>query len=118
MMKRILLTAAIAALAWGAGVSGKWTGQMADSNRDVVLQLKMDGDKVGGTMSGPNGEPRPISKGELKGEDISLTVDSEWEGQPVKLYIKGKVTGDEMKATISSEGGEWSTEVVLKKSGS
>ncbi len=118
MIKRILLSAVVATLAWGADISGKWTGQMSDSNRDVVLQLKADGDHIGGSMSGPNGEPRPISKGELKGDDISLTIDSEWEGQPVKLYIKGKVAGDEIKATISSEGGEWSADVVLKKSAS
>jgi uncharacterized protein YhdP len=99
---------------FGADITGRWTGQMGEG-RDTAFQLKMDGNKVTGTMSGANGEPRPISKGELNGDNISLTVDSEWQGQPVKLQVKGKVAGTEMKVTISSEGSDWSTDVVLKK---
>jgi hypothetical protein len=29
--------------------------------------------------------------------------------------VKGKVAGSEMRVTVESEGGDWSTEVVLKK---
>jgi hypothetical protein len=98
-----------------ADITGRWKGQMGESGREVVFQLRSDGTKVSGTMSGPNGEPRPITRGELNGEDISLTVASEWQGNPVKLLVKGKVTGNEMKLTVESEGGGWSTELVLKK---
>jgi hypothetical protein len=98
-----------------ADITGKWKGQMGESGREVVFQLKADGTKVSGTMSGPNGEPRPITQGELNGENISLTVASEWQGSPVKLLVKGKVAGNEMKLTIESEGGDWSTEMVAKK---
>jgi len=66
-------------------------------------------------MSGPGGEPRPITQGQLNGDNISLTVASEWEGNPVKLLVKGKVAGSEMKLTIESEGGQWTTDLVLKK---
>ena len=96
-------------------LAGKWKGQMESGDRDVVLDLKTDGAKVSGTMSDANGNPRQITEGELKGEDISLTIASEWQGEPVKLLAKGKVQGDQMKLTLSSEGGEWSTEVALKK---
>jgi hypothetical protein len=98
-----------------ADVAGKWTGQMGESGREVVFQLKTDGAKVSGTMSGPEGEPRPITQGELKGEDISLTVASEWQGNPVKLLVKGKVSGNEMKLTVESEDGNWTSDLVLKK---
>ena len=117
-MTRLLcaMTLLFAATLAAADITGKWTGAM-EGGQNAVFQLKMDGTKVTGSMLGPEGESRPVSKGELNGDDIALTVDSEWQGQPVKLLVKGKVSGNEMKVTISSEGGEWSTEVVLKKAG-
>ena len=96
-------------------IDGKWSGPMEGADRDVVFQLKTEGAKVTGTMSGAGGESHPITEGALTGDDISLTVASEWQGSPVKLLVKGKVSGNEMRLTISSEGGEWSTDVVVKK---
>ncbi len=116
-MKRVAcaLVFCLLPLLYAADISGKWTGQMAESGRDVVFNLKADGQNITGTMSGAEGEPRPITKGELKDGDISLTIASEWQGAPVTLLAKGKVEGNAMKITLSSEGGDWSTEVVLKK---
>jgi hypothetical protein len=96
-------------------VAGKWKGQMESGDREVIFDLKAEGGKVTGTMSDPEGKPRPITEGELNGDDISMTIASEWQGEPVKLLAKGKIQGDQMKLTLSSENGEWSTEVALKK---
>lgn len=57
-------------------------------------------------MSGPNGEPWQITQGEMNGDKISLTVASEWEGNPVKLLGKGMVAGNERKLTVESEDGQ------------
>ncbi len=109
-----MLLAILALLA--TDVTGKWTGQMSQSGRETTLILKSDGEKVTGTMSGPGGEPRKITSGESKGDDIALTVASEWQGNPVKLLVKGKVVaGGEMKLVVQSEGGEWSTDLVVRK---
>ena len=99
---------------FGADVTGNWKGQMGEA-RDVAFQLKSDGPRVSGTMSGGEGGPHPITTGESKGEEISFTVASEWQGNPAKLLFKGKVNGDQMKLTVASENGEWSTDVVPKK---
>ena len=96
-------------------VSGKWKGQIGDSGRDVLFQLKSEGTKVTGSMSGPDGEPRPITEGQLNGDNISLTITSEWQGSPLKLLVKGKVAGDQMNLTMEVEGRDWSREFVLKK---
>ncbi|MEO7144945.1 MAG: hypothetical protein ABI165_15720 [Bryobacteraceae bacterium] len=99
-----------------ADVTGKWKGEMGEG-REVVFQLKSDGAKVTGTMSGAaEGEPRPITTGESKDDNISFTVASEWQGNPVKLLVSGTVSGQEMKLTVKSENGEWSTDMVAKKS--
>lgn len=107
---------AVAALA--ASIDGKWSGPLEGGNRDLVFQLKMDGSRVTGAMLGPNGEPRPITEGSLNGDSISLTIASEWQGSPITLLVKGKVTGDTMRVTLSTESGEWSSEATLKKAAS
>ena len=114
-MIRMLLMLCLAWSLGAADISGKWTGQMGESGRPVVFQIKQDGAKVSGTMSGPNGEPRQITEGSLKGDEIALTVASEWQGSPVKLKVTGKVAGGEMKLRVESEGGDWGTDATVRK---
>jgi hypothetical protein len=107
---------ALAALLFAADVTGKWKGQIENSERDTVFTRKAEGSSVTGSMSDPEGQgkERPL-KGTIKGVDISFTVDSSWQGNPVKLLVKGTVAGDEMKLEMSSEGGEWSTSLTVKR---
>ena len=113
------LAIAFACVLWlplfGADVTGQWKGQMGQGG-DVAFQLKSDGPKISGTMTGVEGGSHQITTGESKGDEISFTVASEWQGNPVKLLFKGKVEGDQMKLTVASENGQWSTDVILKKS--
>jgi hypothetical protein len=113
-MRVVCLFAAVVLAVPAADITGKWKGQM-ESGREAVFDLKQDGTKVTGSMAGPNGEARKITQGELTGDNISLTVASEWEGNPVKLLVKGKVTGNEMKLSIEAESGGWGTSAVVKK---
>jgi hypothetical protein len=98
-----------------ADIAGNWKGTMGESGREVVFKLKTSGEKVSGTMSSASGADRQITEGSLKGDDVSLTVASEWEGNPVKLFVKGKVSGDEMKLRVEAEGGNWGSDLVVKK---
>ena len=106
----------LAALLFAADVTGKWKGQIENSERDTIFTLKAEGSSVTGSMSDPEGQgkERPL-KGTIKGNDISFTVDSSWQGNPVKLLVKGTVAGDEMNLEMSSEGGEWSTSLTVKR---
>jgi hypothetical protein len=104
-------------MALAADVSGKWTGRIAGGDgRDVVLTLKSDGAKVTGSMTSATGKEAPITKGELQGEAISLTIASEWQGSPITLLVKGAVEGDEMKLTMGNTDSSWSTDLILKRS--
>ena len=98
-----------------AEIDGKWKGQIEGAPDETVFELKAEGSSVTGSMSGPEGKKNAITKGELQGDDLSLTIASEWEGSPITLVFKGKLSGSEIKGTIGTEGGEWSTELVLKK---
>lgn len=114
MLIRSLAVFLCAASLFGAELSGKWKGQIEGTDRDTILVLKMDGSSITGTMSDPEGKDRPL-KGKLEGDAISLIVDSEWQGNPVKLSLKGTLAGDQMNLTVSSENGEWSAGLTAKK---
>jgi hypothetical protein len=109
----LFLLAVVIALA--AGVTGKWTGPMEGTGADVVLDLKSDGTVVTGTMSDSEGKPRPVTKGSLDGGKISLTVASEYQGNPITLLVTGTVSGDTMNLKIQTEDGAWGTDAVVKR---
>ena len=114
MLRCALIAAIFASVLAAADVTGKWTGRLEAADRDTVLVLKSDGASVTGTMSYSEGKDRPL-KGKIEGEKISFTVDSEWQGSPVKLLVNGTVNGDEMKLTVASDNGQWSSDLVAKR---
>lgn len=113
-MKSLVLAAMIPLLALAAGIDGQWKGQI-NGGGDSIFALKTDGAKIAGTMTGPDGKAHPITKGEIQGSDVTFTIASEWQGNPVTLIAKGKVEGDQMTLTLGNEDGGWSTDLTLKR---
>src|SRR5205085_7427021 len=104
-MKRLLL--AVTALlcltfaALAADVSGKWTAEVPgrDGNTmTMTMDLKADGDKLTGTISGPRGEA-PIENGKISGDEISFSQTFEFNGNSRKIDYHGKVKGDTIDFT-------------------
>jgi hypothetical protein len=108
------LLLSLAAVMTAAEVTGKWKGPIEGTEHEAVFTLKAEGPDITGTMAGPEGKDFPL-KGTIKGENIAFAVDSEWQGSPVKLLLKGTVAGDEMKLEIATEGGEWSSTITAKR---
>ncbi len=103
-----LLLAGFVSAAWAADVSGKWVAQIAGRDgtaRETTINLKADGDKLTGTVSGRQGDT-PITDGKVSGDDISFTVVRSVQGNDIKLLYKGKVKGDEIAFTVNREGGD------------
>ena len=50
------------------------------------------------------------------GDTITFFVNIEYQGMPVKLVYKGKLTGSEIKFSFGTEDGSWGTEISVKKS--
>ena len=96
-------------------ISGKWTGR-GEQGPDWVFKFKVDGSKVTGTMQGADGVERPINDGKLEGDALSFTVNSEWQGQAIKLVMKGKVSGEKIELRVDTEDGAWGTDLVLTRS--
>jgi hypothetical protein len=110
----VLATMLIAIPVFAADITGRWKGPM-QSGGDSIFELKSDKDAVTGNMIGRDGRQYPVSEGKLNGDNISMKVAFEWQGQPVTLIVTGKVAGEEMQLHIATDNGYWSTEAALKR---
>ena len=76
----VALLGILTSLLFAADVSGKWSGKDGEGP-DWVFNFKAEGGTLTGTMVGADGKERPINEGKLEGDDLSFSVDSEWQGQ-------------------------------------
>ena len=122
MKKRILFLSVCFVLAaltavWAEDITGKWVAQVPGregQTRETTFNLKSEGDKVTGTVSGRQGDT-PISDGKISGSDISFTMTANFQGNSIKFIYKGKVSGDEIKFTRTREGADQAQEFTAKK---
>jgi hypothetical protein len=109
--------AILAVVVQAADVTGKWTGQVPardGATREATFTLKQDGEKLTGTMTGPQSDIE-LKDGAVKGDDVSFNVELSFGGNSVKFAYKGKVAGDVMKLTRTREGGDTSPEFTLNR---
>ena len=100
-----------------ADVSGKWKASTQGRDgkaREVVLNFKVDGETLTGTISGRNGD-REITEGKVVGDDISFAVKMTMGDNNFKMLYKGKVSGDEIKFTTQREGADTTREMTAKR---
>jgi hypothetical protein len=119
MMASVAFTVAMlaAVVVQAADVTGKWMGQVPardGATREATFTFKQDGEKLTGSMTGPQGDIE-LKDGAVKGDDINFNVVMSFGGNEVKLLYKGKVAGDEMKLTRTRDGGQPSAEFTLKR---
>lgn len=115
MLKNIwIVCIAITALtvtAAAADIAGKWSGQVPSRGEAMAatFTFKVDGDKLTGTMTGPQGEVA-LQDGKVSGNQVSFTT----EGGNAKILFQGTVAGNEIKMTRTREGGQ-PREFTLKR---
>lgn len=112
-MKQLFTTAscllslllASAALAADADPSGtwKWTATFNNQSREVTLKLKLEGDKLTGSMPGRNNTETAIENGKFENGKISFTVTRERNGQKFTSSYAGELKDDTIKGKIESE---------------
>jgi hypothetical protein len=111
------LAVALVSTVEAADATGKWTAQVPGRDgqtRETTFNLKVEGDKLTGTMTGRQGDI-PLSDGKVQGDDISFTVTLNFQGNEVKLDYKGKVAGDAIKMTRHREGSEQTAEFTANR---
>ena|SRR6266536_3252095 len=94
-----------------ADPTGTWTWTSAGRNggpdRKSTLKLKLDGDKLTGSVSAPGrgGEvsDTAIADGKIKGDELSFTVTREFNGNKFTAKYSGKIDGDTIKGKVETE---------------
>jgi opacity protein-like surface antigen len=108
MQRRIFLACAVlmtvlAGAALAADITGNWTG--STDQFTVTFAFKQDGEKLTGTVTGPQGDPIPISDGKVQGDKVSFTVKVDMGGNSMKITHEGTIKGDEITLSTKVEGG-------------
>lgn len=94
-----------------ADANGTWTwstpGRDGGEARKSTMKLKVDGEKVTGTIATPGREGQAreteITNGKIKGDQISFDVTREFQGNKVTAKYSGKLAGDTITGKIETE---------------
>lgn len=113
----LVLFAAFAFTASAADIAGTWKAstETPNGNFETTFVFKVDGDKLTGTTSNQMMAETAISDGKIDGDNLTFTVNANFNGNEVKLNYKGKVAGNEMKITLSLPGGDRTFDMTAKK---
>jgi hypothetical protein len=117
---RIIGAAVLAVLVLlAADISGKWSGDMpgrGGESMPTTFTFKVDGDKLNGSMTGPQGDV-PLQEGKITGEQISFVTKLDFGGNSVKIIYKGTVSGEQIKMSREREGSGQAREFTIRRSG-
>jgi hypothetical protein len=128
MTKKLLFVVTIALVfaftAAAADVTGKWVAEQPGRNggppRQTTFDLKQDGAKLTGTMTGGMGrggaapQAIQITDGKVDGDKVSFTVKRETQNGPMETKYNGTVSGDELKLKFTMMDQE--REITAKRS--
>ena len=97
----------LAVAAWAADITGTWVGSISGGGGDFTLtySFKQDGDKLSGTVQGPQGDPLPLTDCKIDGDKISFAVKVDMGGNAATFSSKGVIKGDEIVLTTTNDAG-------------
>jgi len=98
----IIIVAGVAQAADNPTGTWKWEVKFNNQSRETKLKLKLDGDKLTGSISGRNGDT-DISDATYKDGDIAFSVVREFNGNKITSKYTGKLSGDTIKGKSESD---------------
>jgi len=113
-MKRLASAIAVLTLFAFVGVvsavedpTGNWksTMMLGKKSQDVTITLKLEGDKLTGTIGGGQGRETAISDGMFKDDKLSFSVIREQKGEKLTQKYTGTISGDTIKGKVDTERG-------------
>jgi hypothetical protein len=93
-----LLLVVVSTLALAADFNGTWTAAIDTQIgvQNYTYTFKVEGEKLTGKCKSQYGETE-ITEGVVKGDDITFVENLVYEGMPLRIVYKGKISGDEIK---------------------
>jgi hypothetical protein len=86
--------------------SGTWKWKAGRQGAEVTLKLKLDGDKLSGSITGPGGQETPIDNASYKDGQISFEISREGrDGQKMTVKYNGKLKGDTIEGKAETPRG-------------
>ena len=98
MKHLMILIALFAVTASAADIAGTWKASTETPNGtfETVFVFKVDGSALTGTTSSQMMGEKPISEGQVDGDNVLFVVAAEFNGNQFKLAYKWKVECKEM----------------------
>jgi hypothetical protein len=95
----------------------KWQTNFGGKTRDNSLKLKLEGDKLTGSMLGRDNQETPIENATFKDDKVSFAVTREFNGQKFTIKYNGTVKGDTItgKSEFDRDGQSQSRDWEAKK---
>ncbi|HEV3343852.1 MAG TPA: hypothetical protein VG125_25990 [Pirellulales bacterium] len=81
----------------------KWSANINNETREFTLKLKLEGDKLTGSMLGRDNQETAIENASYKDGEVAFSVTRERNNQKRTVKYKGKVSGDTIKGKSSVE---------------
>jgi len=100
LMLSILAGMAMCAIALAADFTGTWTAAIDTQIgvQNYIFTFKVEGEKLTGKAKSLFAEAETdITEGVVKGDDISFVENLTFQGMPLRITYKGKLSGDEIK---------------------
>jgi hypothetical protein len=118
-MKRFVAAVLVVACAGTAGLARaadkgdptgtwKWVVHHGGQERELTVKLKLEGERLTGSMPGRDGQETKVEEGTYKNGEVSFAVPGKTrDGQVVMHRYTGKLEGDTIKGKVEIErGGE------------
>ena len=101
------MLAVLAGAALAADITGTWSGtlSMGDNQFTLTYNFKQDGDKLTGTVVGPQGDPLPLVDGKVDGDQVTFAVNVDMGGEAARFASTGTIKGDEIMLNTKVEKG-------------
>jgi hypothetical protein len=101
-----------------ADALGTWNASFNTQNGviNAVLKLEKTGDKITGTIGGPEGAS-PL-EAQVKGKELSVWFNYTANGSPIPIEMTGTIDGDSAKGTMTAGGspaGDWTAKREAKE---
>jgi opacity protein-like surface antigen len=99
-LRMSVLLAALAGFALAADVTGTWkaTFDTQVGAQEYTFVFKQEGSKLTGKANSAFAKAETaITEGSVNGDDITFVEDLNYEGMPLHIVYKGKISGNEIK---------------------